>query len=51
MYNFEFGQTQLKILERLKADFLAQNPDDISAIEGTFAFETLSASAVEFEKS
>lgn len=34
MYNFEFSQTQLKILERLKADFLEQNPDDISAIEG-----------------
>ncbi len=51
MYNFEFSQTQLKILERLKADFLEQNPDDISAIEGTFAFDTLSASAVEFEKS
>lgn len=50
MYEFEFNQTQLKILQRLKADFAAQNPDNVSITEGTFAFDTLSASAVEFEK-
>ncbi len=50
MIEFEFNQTQLKILERLKADFEAKNPDNISTTEGTFAFDTMSASAVEFEK-
>ena len=43
-------QTSLEILERLKGDY-ESGENAKSAIEGTFAFDTLSANAQEFEKS
>lgn len=43
-------QTSLEVLNRLKADY-ESGEDAKSAVEGTFAFDTLSANAQEFEKS
>lgn len=44
-------QTAVIILERLKKDFLQNtSSDEVSAIEGTFVFDSLSANANEFEK-
>ena len=43
-------QTSLEVLNRLKADY-ESGENAKSAVEGTFAFDTLSANAQEFEKS
>ena len=43
-------QTSLEVMGRLKADY-SSGEDAKSAVEGTFAFDTLSANAQEFEKS
>ena len=42
-------QTSLEVMGRLKADY-SSGEDAKSAVEGTFAFDTLSANAQEFEK-
>lgn len=44
-------QTAISILERMQNDF-SQNSssDNVSTVEGTFAFDSLSANAAEFEK-
>lgn len=43
-------QTSLEVMKRLKADY-SSGANAKSAVEGTFAFDTLSANAQEFEKS
>lgn len=43
-------QTQEEILKRLLETFNTYNADNVNTIEGSFAFDTLSANSVEFEK-
>jgi uncharacterized phage protein gp47/JayE len=48
--NFDM-QTAITVLERMQDEFLENTQDsEVSAIEGTFAFDALSANATEFEK-
>ena len=44
-------QTRQDVLKRLLQDFKTIDTNGMSTHEGTFAFDTLSANAVEFEKS
>ena len=44
-------QTAISILERMQNDFLQNTSSgEVSAVEGTFAFDSLSANSIEFEK-
>lgn len=44
-------QTAIAVLERMQDDFIEHSKSgEVSAIEGTFAFDALSANATEFEK-
>lgn len=43
-------QTSIEVLERLKKNYAAASMAEKSTIEGTFAFDTLSANAQEFER-
>ena len=48
--NFDM-QTAITVLERMQDEFIENTQDsEVSAIEGTFAFDALSANATEFEK-
>ncbi len=44
------AETRSVILERLKKYYAEFKGTDVSAVEGTFSFDTLSANAKEFEK-
>lgn len=44
------AETRATILERLKAYYDEYKKNDVSAVEGTFSFDTLAANAKEFEK-
>lgn len=44
------AETRLEILKRLKEYYDEFKGTDVSAVEGTFSFDTLSANAKEFEK-
>lgn len=44
------AETRAEILKRLVSYFDDSKGTDVSAVEGTFSFDTLSANAKEFEK-
>ena len=44
------AETRSAILERLKKYYAEFKGTDVSAVEGTFSFDTLAANAKEFEK-